>query len=333
MPGPAPPRGQRPQILVAISVAVFVGGFAIVSVIVGADAIFEQLGRITPMVFGGLLVLSLLNYGARGWRWLLYSRRLGIDVPTGRNLIYFIAGFALTTTPGKVGEAVRLWLLERSHGHGYLRVMPLLFGDRMSDMSGVLLLALATAIGFPDQIWLTVAAGTTVLVASLAFAFPRTLLGMVTIAYRLSGRRRPQLFGRLRRLLRRTASLFSTRTCLLALVLSVLGWSAEGLAFAWLIAELGGQLPVSYAFFIFFFSMAVGALSMLPGGLGSMEATMLALLVTAGMPFEGAVAAVAVIRITTLWFGVGLGFVALMIALRGSRRHVNASALEMAAGR
>jgi len=311
-------RRQHSAILVAISAAVFVCAVGVVSAMVGPGAVLGQLGKISPPVFVGLLGLSLLNYAGRSLRWIFYSRRLGIEVPRARNVVYFVAGFALTTTPGKVGETVRLWLLERDGGQGYARLVPLFFGDRLSDMSGVMLLILATALSFPDQIWPTLALGAVVLAACLALRFPRTLSGAITTGYRLSGRRRPRLFGRLRMLLRRTAALFSTRTGLVALLLSVLAWSAEGLAFAWLLAELGGGLAVGTAFFVFFFSMMVGALSMLPGGLGGTEATMLALLAGLGMPLEAAVAAVAVIRITTLWFGVGLGCIALATALRPS---------------
>jgi hypothetical protein len=54
---------------------------------------------------------------------------------------------------------------------------------------------------------------------------------------------------------------------------------------------------------------------MLPGGLGGTELTMIALLGLAGIDGGTAVAATAVIRITTLWFACILGFLALPFAL------------------
>jgi uncharacterized protein (TIRG00374 family) len=66
--------------------------------------------------------------------------------------------------------------------------------------------------------------------------------------------------------------------------------------------------------------MIVGALSMLPGGLGSTEATMIGLLLALGVDFDRALVATAVIRLTTLWFGTGLGALALPFALRLARR-------------
>ena len=59
---------------------------------------------------------------------------------------------------------------------------------------------------------------------------------------------------------------------------------------------------------------------MLPGGLGSAEAVMLGLLTAADIPLPTALAATAIIRVTTLWFAVGIGFVVLPVALRVAKR-------------
>ena len=41
---------------------------------------------------------------------------MSVSIPFSRNTLYYIAGFAFTVTPGKVGEVVRLWLLRREYG-------------------------------------------------------------------------------------------------------------------------------------------------------------------------------------------------------------------------
>lgn len=45
----------------------------------------------------------------------------------------------------------------------------------------------------------------------------------------------------------------------------------------------------------------------LMGGLGGVEAAMVGLLMLEGVPFEVALAATAVIRVTTLWFAILIG--------------------------
>jgi uncharacterized membrane protein YbhN (UPF0104 family) len=66
--------------------------------------------------------------------------------------------------------------------------------------------------------------------------------------------------------------------------------------------------------------MLAGAASMLPGGVGGVEAVMIALLIGLDSSFETAVVATAIIRFTTLWFAVGLGFLVLPFVLNLVRK-------------
>ena len=53
--------------------------------------------------------------------------------------------------------------------------------------------------------------------------------------------------------------------------------------------------------------MLAGALSFMPGGLGGAEAVMVGLLVWAGIGDAEALVATVLIRLSTLWFAVGIG--------------------------
>lgn len=312
-------RLRRLEYLVVISLVLISAAMAAAALQAGLGEIMARLSRLSPGLIAGLLGLSLVNYALRALRWHLYSRRLALRIPPARNVLYFIAGFALTTTPGKVGEALRLWLVERCHGHRYERIVPLFLGDRLADMNAVMLLCLAGIAGFPDQRWLAALAGIGMLLLSLSFAFPRPIIAALAGLYAAGGRRGRRLFARVRAALRRTARLFAPRLLLAGLALSLAGWAAEAYAFHWLLAALGAGLGLLQATFVFSFAIVVGAASMLPGGLGSAEATMVGLLVALGVELDAALAATAVIRATTLWFGVALGFVALPVALRLAR--------------
>jgi len=315
-------RLRRLEYLVVVSLVLFVAAMAAASFYAGLGEIAARLSRLSVGLIAGLLGLSLINYALRAMRWHLYSEHLHLRIPAGMNLLHFIAGFALTTTPGKVGEALRLWLIERCHGHRYERIVPLFLGDRLADMNAVMLLCLAGIAGFPDQLWATVVAGIGMLLLSLSLAFPRPLIAATTGLYAMGGRRGRRLFARARAALRQTARLFAPRLLLPAMALSLAGWLAEVYAFHWLLDGLAAGLSLLQAAFVFTFAIIVGAVSMLPGGLGSAEATMVALLLALGVELETALAATAVIRATTLWFGVALGFLALPAALKLARgRH------------
>jgi uncharacterized protein (TIRG00374 family) len=135
------------------------------------------------------------------------------------------------------------------------------------------------------------------------------------VAYGVVGRW-PRLFAGLSTAFRHSARLFDLPIYAATLGLALIGWLAECGAFYWLLSELGAGTGLLEAIFIFAFAVLVGALTMLPGGLGGTEATMFALLTLTGTEAEVALAATAIIRVTTLWFAVVLGFIALPLALR-----------------
>ncbi|MGQ9368826.1 lysylphosphatidylglycerol synthase transmembrane domain-containing protein [Azospirillum sp. ST 5-10] len=310
----------RAEHLTVATVAVSVAAFALAGVLAGWDEVVGPVSRLDPAVVGGMLGLSLVNYALRTLRWRLFEERLGIHVPPVRTALYFAAGFALTATPGKIGEALRLWLLEKRHGVPYTRSAPLLIGDRVADANSVAALCLVGFAVFADQAWIGAVLLAGLVAGNAALMRPAALEALVGVAFRLLGRRGARLFAGARTALRRNVRLFAPRLFLTTLVLGCLGWLAESLAFHWLLTAFGTGTTLAESVFIFAFSMLVGAVSMLPGGLGGTEATMVALLVATGTDPATALAATAVIRLTTLWFAVVVGFAALPFALRGTAR-------------
>jgi uncharacterized protein (TIRG00374 family) len=311
---------RRAEYGAVITALLFAGAMTAAGIWFGLGDLWLRMKELSPLTIGVLLALSLSNYGLRAWRWHLYGLHLGIEVPAGRTGLYFVAGFAMTTTPGKLGEALRLWFLERCHGYRYERTAPLLIGDRLGDAVAVTLLCLAGISAF-GAVYVS---GTLVAAAALAAGLllllrPRVPLRIVLLVYGLVGRW-PRLFGAVRSVVRKTARLLDPRLFAVTTVLGVLGWLCECYALHWLLLDLGYQVTLQQAIFVFSFGMLVGAVSMLPGGLGGTEATMLALLTLLGVPADAALAATLIIRLTTLWFAVALGFAALPAAFRLARR-------------
>ena len=74
------------------------------------------------------------------------------------------------------------------------------------------------------------------------------------------------------------------------------------------------------AIFVLSFSMIVGAVSMLPGGLGSTEVTAVVMLTALGVNLDAAVASTALVRVTTFWFAVGIGVGLLPVAIGAATR-------------
>jgi uncharacterized protein (TIRG00374 family) len=158
--------------------------------------------------------------------------------------------------------------------------------------------------------------GSIFLGAVALMAQPKLLLMQIKLTYRLFGKRGKRFFAVLQKIARNLTQLVSPVVFLQALVLSFLGWMAVVWAFQYVLMAMGHDVSLSMAAFIYALPIIIGGASMMPGGLGAAEASMLALLALAEVPLDAAVAAVAVIRFVTLWGGVGVGFSLLPVALK-----------------
>ncbi len=290
--------------LVVFAIFLIVIGVAL-SVASGED-ILVQINRLSWQEISVLLGLSLVNYGLRAGRWMLYTRALGVFGGVGASLRHYIGGFALTMTPARLGELVRLRWVTRESGVAAEAIGPLILVDRAGDLASTgLLLAFALAMGASGVAGAMPVAVIAVFAAVLATR-PRLFQATVTFFWRLTGYQ-PRLFVRLRRAARALTPFSSPVVVIPALVAGVFGWFAEGYAFYLLLDWLGAGLPLWTCVSIFLFSMMTGGATGAPGGVGGAEAAMIALLSLQGVPLDVSIPATAVIRITTLWLAIGLG--------------------------
>lgn len=265
-----------------------------------------------PLQAGWLAVaaaaaLSLWNYALRVVRWRMYLTRLGHDLPWRFVALTFMSGFAFTLSPGKLGEMVR--------GRYYLpKGIPLsavtgaFFVERLLDLLVMILLAAAVFAelqAYQSFLWIAV-----VLVVGL-------LAGVALVPWpSVAGRLAQRPHGRLVKPIQSVASMLanarqflSPGILILGLILGLLAWSAE----AWglkLVADVISPMHMSVpaAMGIYSIAIIVGALSFLPGGLGSTEAVMTALLVAHGYTMPQAILLTLVCRLLTLWLAVIIGW-------------------------
>ena len=268
--------------------------------------------------WGLILGLSLVNYGLRFVRWQWYLGRLGCEVPVGLSLAYYLGGFAFTTTPGKAGEVIRSFYLKR-HGVTYAQSLAAFFSERLLDLLAVFCLALAAIWVFPDYRWL--AAVVPVLLVILLPLLHSDRLGRMLEqrAARVSASGLRRIMSRGSDLIRASAELLKARPMYVGLAIGIPAWAAEGVALQVILAALDVEMAWSLAIGIYALSVLGGALSFIPGGLGSTEALMVALLTLAGSPLPEAFAATLICRLATLWFAVALGGLVLAALELGGR--------------
>jgi uncharacterized protein (TIRG00374 family) len=256
------------------------------------------------------LCLSFLNYILRFIRWQHYLHNLGAYVPWVRSFRIYLAGFALTTTPAKSGETLRSVFL-KDEGVSYHTSFGAFLSERLSDLIAVLIVA-ATGLWLYPSARLLLFTVALVIAAILYTIQQRAWLNSIALwARRKLSRRFSDTVRFLVRTMLAFRSCFTFTALMYGILLGTLAWSAEGLAFYTILHLLKTHIPLLTALFIYGFSMLVGAISFLPGGLGGFELTMLQLLLWHGVSSADAVAATIVIRLVTLWFAVLVGLIAL----------------------
>ena len=132
-----------------ISVLFAVIGYFIFVLLSGWQDVLNAVTRIGLMGIVIALCLSLVNYGLRFSRWQMYLNTMGYNIPFSGNLKIYLSGFALTTTPGKAGEALRGVLL-KPLGVPWKICFAALLSERLSDLLAIVLLTLFGLSVFPN---------------------------------------------------------------------------------------------------------------------------------------------------------------------------------------
>lgn len=294
-------------LVVLLSVAGYLG-FVLWSGWAEVTAAIAQVGW---LMTGVALLLSLLNYGLRFVRWQLYLAQLGHTLPWREHFRIYMAGFSMTIVPGKVGETIRSVFL-KAHGVDYAKSVAVFFSEQASNLISMVILA---AFG----VWVYPAAQPFVLILSAALLAGLVVLQQAKLLAMLDQFAQRWLPVKLARV---SHAAFTTIAhagqCLrfpvlsLGLAIGVVAWGAEGVALYFMLHSLGSDISLQTTLFIYAFSMLVGAISFLPGGLGGVEATMIGLLMLNQLDQAHAVAVTLLIRLTTLWFAIALGGMAMM---------------------
>ncbi|MGB3620957.1 MAG: lysylphosphatidylglycerol synthase transmembrane domain-containing protein [Ketobacter sp.] len=298
-------RFQKPillSVILAIGLylgAMFLGDFR------ETQAAIKQVG------FSGwsiILGLSLVNYLLRFWRWEWYLFKLSqVHIPKFRHLLYYFCGFALSTTPGKAGETIRSLYL-KPHGIGYSKTISTFFVERFQDLLTIVLMSGAAAILFDGYRVVIIITGILAL-CCLPLLHNRKVIKVILNFADRSPEKVSALLKQLVELLNSSAVLLKNRELLGGILLGLVAWLAEAVGFWYLLLLLGQDVNLLAAVSIYGVAVLIGAISFLPGGLGSTEAVMGLLLISIGVPQPVAIAATLICRIATLWFAVFIGLI------------------------
>jgi uncharacterized membrane protein YbhN (UPF0104 family) len=267
---------------------------------------FSRIGG-SAILIGAVIASSAVLL--RFCRWQFALARLGHPLPILFNLRVYLAGLALTMSPGKAGETLRtLLLLPRGVLAG--QSLGAFLADRLSDVLGVCALGVMSAwlagrdaniilIGGMGVLLVAVGLRRTAQNGVFAHALHRAVVRIPFIA-RLGGDA-----------LRCWATLWSAPRAIAFSLVAVAAYGLQALVFWGFCRAAELELSAAAGIAIFTSATLFGAASMVPGGLGTMEAALVLQLTAEGATDATAVAVAVATRMVTLWLGVSIGIAAL----------------------
>jgi uncharacterized protein (TIRG00374 family) len=284
--------------------------FAMVSLVADLDALGEALAHFPVHYLFPIAMLSLGNYFLRYVKWHWYLKLMGHRVPRWPNLLVFLSGFALTVTPGKVGEFIKAYIVKERFDVPYTTSTAVLLMERFTDVAAIMFLCLTGL--FLEFLPLYVALGSFALLVVFIMAIRSRTLALWTIDHLRRFKKLESTADHLEMFYTEGTALLAPWILIQSLLLSIVAWFLEGVGYAIAAWGFGFGTTITEGVFIYSAAIMAGALTLFAGGLGATEGGLIGLGIAFGMNRTVSGGTTLVIRVMTLWFAVLLGLFAFL---------------------
>lgn len=314
-------RGLRQKMLISLGLgmAVMLG----LSIFGDLPSMARTLGSFHWELLVPILLLTFWNYLLRFLKWQYYLGLVGVHGISRRSsLLAFFSGLSMVITPGKIGEWLKCFLVKEVTGTPVSVTAPIVIAERLTDGMAMLLLA-AVGLVVYSYAWQVLLA---ILLATVAFV---VVVQWRSLSLRLLawGEKLPLVsrrMGFLERFYESAYRLLRLDALTLAIAVGILSWFGECVALFLVLVGLGLDPTwtlLLQATFILAASSVIASVAFVPGGLGVAEGSITGMLLVLGVVTGASAEAVAasatiLIRFCTLWFGVAVGVLALMLFSR-----------------
>ncbi len=241
-------------------------------------------------------------------RWRLFLKNLSIDSTWGEcSYSYMPALFLSNFTPARIGEPVRSYFLKKIKKVSMSRTIPSVIVERALDILTLVLMSVFILFTFNlgYMVYVDVFLIILIIVVGIALLRSERISGKgLRFLFRIFSFH-PKLKDAKKRsgeITKRFHSGFRIRKSILSLVfmLSVLIWLLEGTVFYITFISIGIDLPFFLIISIFAFSILMGVITFLPGGIGSTE-FVFAMILSSYIPLSQATAGIMLGRFLTFW--------------------------------
>ena len=303
-------RKLAPAVLVCA--ALLFAGSRFVNITATLDHLEDYNWSLAPWV----LALGLCYYLLKAFRWHYYLSIVGIHQPVARSVLVYLAGQWFAFTPA--GEFARAYMLRRYH------VDPVLASSTVTmqiivDLLSLALIGSLTLLRFHEYaVWILLLAA--LLLGSIALFVHGLSTGRLS-SLPMAGRFWDLVRGPWRRYYEGSRAMLTWRPLLIGVAMGVptIGVGAATL-FIVCLGYQGLGVDLMDSAYVYSVSQGLGAISMLPHGVGAVESSSLVLFGRLGMDLSYAAAAITLFRLATVIWSMLVGGVALGVLHLANRR-------------
>ena len=295
----------RNFLLVVVSMIVLYIVFLIVS---DFNVIHEKIFDFKTDYLPVILLLAPLSWVIVFFRWHFLLKNSNIIIPKKENFKIYMAGFAMSVTPGKVGELIKSQFLKSKYGVSRKNTLPIIISEYFYHMVGVLVVSIIGVYYFEFSLYI-------IILTSALIITTLTIISSETFFKKFVN-----LISK-RNFLKKYVSPISDshiifkkstrgKIFIISSGLSIAFWLTEVLIVYFVFLSFN---VLNFEFFkiaaIYTTSLILGMLSFLPMGVGVVEGSLAGFLNYEGIDISIALTLEILIRIFTRWYGVIVGLI------------------------
>ena len=275
--------------------------------------VYAQLNKMDTSYLPIILLLIPLSWIVLFTRWNLLLKNSNVHVPVKDNLKIYLSGFALSITPGKVGELIKSQLLKIKFGIPREKTAPIVLVEQLYNIIGIVGVSILGIWYFELGAHIILIAALLLVILLILISSKRLFDKFLTLLSRIKFLSQyTSAFSNSYDVLRK-----STRgwVVVYASALSIAFWLIESVIAYFVLLSFGiNHIEFLSVITTYTSSIILGVASFLPLGIGVVEGSLAGFFTLQGVDVSIALTLVIFIRIFTRWIAVSVGFVSLKLS-------------------
>lgn len=284
--------------------------YGLISQIIYGEKIFEFLRMFRRNIFLGICFINI-SYLFRYFRWRYLVYKIGFKPSLKKDFINWASSFAFSTTPGKIGELIRIDFYNKDFNIPKSKTLSILIIEKISDLVSIFMISFLSFYFVGNFKYVNI-----INLFLLIFIFLFLLvIYQKKFIKKLFINFVPEVKNKwLEEIFKSFQDLIKKDVLFISIAVGTIAWFIECCCLYLLVNYLNKyDISIFQSTFAHATSTLVGAISLIPAGIGATEFTTSQILVKFGIGLDYSIISSFIIRLITIWYATILGFLMLFI--------------------